>query len=180
METDHRPIHAEYLRRHTHFQRWTRSTGVKSCLIHDSWAASLDLQDAYLHIPIHASHRKYLRFVSNKTVFHFRSLPFGLSTAPWLFTMVMTVVKKMLHEQCVKIFMYLDDWLIVAATPQLCTAHVAIVRALCQQLGLGHKREEIGTSTITGHSSSWGFTLSSAPSCVTRRRRGSRRFENCA
>ena len=50
--------------------------------------ASLDLKDAYFQIPIHPSSRKLLRFTSEGTVYQFRALCFGLSTAPQVFTAV--------------------------------------------------------------------------------------------
>ena len=43
--------------------------------------ASLDLKDAYFQIPIHRSSRKLLRFTLEGTVYQFRALCFGLSTA---------------------------------------------------------------------------------------------------
>ena len=48
--------------------------------------ASLDLKDAYFQIPIHGSSRKLLRFMSEGTVYQFKALCFGLSTAPQVFT----------------------------------------------------------------------------------------------
>ena len=51
-------------------------------LIPGEWVSSIDLSDAYLHIPIHPSSRKYLRFCYKAQVFQFTSLPFGLATAP--------------------------------------------------------------------------------------------------
>ena len=50
--------------------------------------ASLDLKDAYFQIPIHGSSRKLLRFMSKGTVYQFKALCFGLSTAPQVFTRV--------------------------------------------------------------------------------------------
>ena len=44
--------------------------------------ASLDLKDAYCQVPVHPSSRKFLRFVSQGTVYQFKVLCFGLSTAP--------------------------------------------------------------------------------------------------
>ena len=44
--------------------------------------ASLDLKDAYFQVPVHPSSRKFLRFVSQGTVYQFKVLCFGLSTAP--------------------------------------------------------------------------------------------------
>ena len=54
--------------------------------------ASLDLKDAYFQIPIHGSSRKLLRFMSEGTVYQFKALCFGLSTAPQVFTRVFAAV----------------------------------------------------------------------------------------
>ena len=46
------------------------------------WATSIDLKDAYLHVPIHSSNHRWLRFMVQGQAYAFRCLPFGLSTAP--------------------------------------------------------------------------------------------------
>jgi hypothetical protein len=46
------------------------------------WLASVDLKDAYFHVPIRAEHHKYLRFMWQGTVYQFQALPFGLSSLP--------------------------------------------------------------------------------------------------
>src|SRR4029434_4616446 len=43
---------------------------------------TIDLKDAYFHIPIHHRHRKYLRFAFGGIAYQFNALPFGLSLAP--------------------------------------------------------------------------------------------------
>ena len=55
---------------------------IRTSLILGEWVSSIDLSDAYLHIPIHPNSRKYLRFCYRSQVFQFTSLPFGLATAP--------------------------------------------------------------------------------------------------
>ncbi|XP_068214331.1 uncharacterized protein [Palaemon carinicauda] len=47
-----------------------------------AWMVSLDLQDAYFHIPIHPTSSKFLRFVVQGKCFQFKALCFGLNTAP--------------------------------------------------------------------------------------------------
>ena len=61
---------------------------IRASLIPGEWVSSIDLSDAYLHIPIHLNSRKYLRFFHRSQVFQFTSLPFGLATAPQVFTML--------------------------------------------------------------------------------------------
>ena len=50
------------------------------------YAFKIDLQDAYFHVTIHPSSRKYLRFAFENKVYQFWVLPFGLNTAPQVFT----------------------------------------------------------------------------------------------
>ena len=80
------------------------------------WLASLDLKDAYFHVPIRPDHRPYLRFEFQGQVFQFKVLPFGLSTAPRVFTKMLAPVIGLLHSRGIHIFPYLDDCLIVAKT----------------------------------------------------------------
>ena len=44
-------------------------------------------------------------------VYHFVSLPFGLSPAPYIFTMVVKQLALLAREQGIRLKMYLDDWL---------------------------------------------------------------------
>lgn len=45
------------------------------------WISDLDLQDAYFHIAIHLTHRKYLHFTMGQYHFQYGILPFSLSSA---------------------------------------------------------------------------------------------------
>ena len=82
-------------------------------LVPGNYCFSVDLTDAYLHVPVHIASRRYLRVVREGIVYQFRALPFGLSTAPWIFTQIVQEVKKMLHIQSIIIHIYLDDWLVL-------------------------------------------------------------------
>ncbi len=55
------------------------------------WMVSLDLKEAYLHVPIHPSHWRFLRVALRSQageliVYQWKVLPFGLATAPRVFT----------------------------------------------------------------------------------------------
>ena len=67
-----------------HVEKFKMETpeSIRTSLIPGEWVSSIDLSDAYLHIPIHPNSRKYLRFCYKSQVFQFTSLPFGLATAP--------------------------------------------------------------------------------------------------
>ena len=61
---------------------------IRASLRKKEWVTSIDLTDAYLHIPIHPQSQKYLRFHHKGVSYQFTSLPFGLATAPLTFTNV--------------------------------------------------------------------------------------------
>ena len=67
-----------------HFRMFTTNS-VLSSVRKGDYAFKIDLQDAYFHLPIHPSSRKYLRFAFENKVYQFRVLPFGLNTAPQVF-----------------------------------------------------------------------------------------------
>ena len=83
----------------------------QAILVHD-WTVSIDLMDAYLHVPIHPQSRQYLRFMFEGQVFQFMVLLFGMSLSPWIFTKLMEVIASHLRQRAISVFPYLDDWLI--------------------------------------------------------------------
>ncbi|XP_066946936.1 uncharacterized protein [Macrobrachium rosenbergii] len=85
---------------------------VLSAIHQGDWMVTIDMQDAYFHIPVHPDSRKYLRFVFQDRVFQFQALCFGLSTAPQVFTQVLAPLAKWLHLMGINISLYLDDWLL--------------------------------------------------------------------
>ena len=82
---------------------------IRASQIPGEWVSSIDLSDAYLHIPIHPNSRKYLRFCHRSQVFQFTSLPFQLATAPQVFTMIVKEVKLMALSRGIRLHQYLDD-----------------------------------------------------------------------
>ena len=78
------------------------------------------LTDAYLHVPIHSQSQKYLRFHIKGVTYQFTSLPFGLATAPLIFTSIIKEVELMALQSGIRIHQYLDDWQIRAPSEQQC------------------------------------------------------------
>jgi hypothetical protein len=109
---------------------------IWGALLPGNYTISIDLQDAYFHVPIHKEHRKYLRIYHNGVVYQFRALPFGLSTAPWLFTRIMVTVKEFVHLQAIQLYLYLDDWLAQMASHVQGEKEALFLLQLCQELGL--------------------------------------------
>jgi len=127
-----RPLNA-YIKA-KHFRMETLSVVLRSPIKH-SWTTSIDLRDAYLHIPIHHLDHKWLRFKILGQAYAFRCLPFGLSTAPRVFTRVVMNVAAFLRRQGVRIHMYLDDWLISAPSFHLAVQHTHFVLQTARTLG---------------------------------------------
>lgn len=95
----------------------------------------LDLKDAYHLIPIAEAHRKYLRFVFEQELFQFKVLPFGLSSAPLVFTKLCRPVANFLRERGVKLVIYLDDFLIFGASEEECRENINLTVSLLTYLG---------------------------------------------
>ena len=85
---------------------------VRQSLLVNDWTVSIDVTDAYLHVPIHPRSRKYLRFMFKDQVFQFTALPFGMSLSPWIFTKLMDIIAAHLCQSAITLFPYLDNWLI--------------------------------------------------------------------
>ena len=60
----------QYMNKH-HFKMETVNSVRQSIKVND-WAVSIDVTDAYLHVPIHPIFRKYLRFIFEHQVFSSR------------------------------------------------------------------------------------------------------------
>ena len=109
---------------------------VLQSLREGDWLTSIDLKDAYFHVPIHPSSRRYLRFVWDGQVYQFRALCFGLSSAPFIFTRVLQPISVWAHRHHIRLTRYLDDWLIAAPHPDLASQHTLQILQLCGRLGL--------------------------------------------
>ena len=105
----------------------------------EDFLASLDLKDAYFQIPIHPSSRKLLRFMSEGTVYQFRALRFGLSTAPQVFTMVFAAVSAWAHSHGIRLLRNLDDWLVLSSSER--EAKQSLL-SLCRTLGIVMKEKK--------------------------------------
>ena len=98
--------------------------------------ASLELKDAYFQIPIHPSSWKLFRLTSEGTVYQFRALCFGLSTAPKVFTKVFAAVSAWAHSHGIRLLRYLDDWLILSSSEREAKQSVQSLLSICRTLGI--------------------------------------------
>ena len=116
--------------------------------------AKTDLKSAYQHVPVHPADQHLLGIEWNGTTYLDRALPFGLRSAPKLFTAVADGVPwALFHVGVHNGVHYLDDFLLWGPTDSpLCAEN-------CERLGLPVAPEKtVGPCTVQGsHSlaSSW-------------------------
>ncbi|CAL4093496.1 unnamed protein product [Meganyctiphanes norvegica] len=84
---------------------------IASGIVDPLWGCTLDLEDAYYHVPVNWFFQMFLAFVIDGQVYVFQYLPFGLSTAPWAFNRVMKPIKSHLHQLAFRVHSFLDDFL---------------------------------------------------------------------
>ena len=118
-----------------HFHMETPQSVLRSIRQGD-WMISLDLQDAYLQVPVHPESRRYLRFTMRGVPYQFRVLCFGLTTAPQVFTRLMAPISAILHRYGIRMLRYLDDWLILAESRTTCLQARDRLLQVCEELGL--------------------------------------------
>ena len=119
---------------------------------------SLDLKDTYIQVPVHPCSRKFLRFVSQGTVYQFKVLCFGLSTAPQVFTRVFAAVLAWAHTRGIRLLRYLNDWLVLASSETKAHQHVQDLLLLCRDLGIVVNEEK--SDLVPSRSASYlGMTI---------------------
>ena len=154
MASGHRPLH-----RFVDLSPFHMET-IQSVLLsvrQGDWMASIHLKEASLQAPVHPASRHFLRFMFRDTVYHFKALCFGLSTAPQVFTRVMTPVSAILHSLGFRMSRYHDDWLAQSASRESFLRDLQAVLQLCHELGIVVKPQEFQPGSITGGSVSGGY-----------------------
>ena len=117
-----------------HFRMETLSL-ILPQLSSQDWAVSLDLKDAYLHVLVHPQSRKFLGFAFQGVTYQYKVLPFGLKDSPWVFSRVVATLIAHLRRLGLRIFYYLDDWLLVAESKELLESHLRIMVSITQSVG---------------------------------------------
>ena len=71
------------------------------------WAVRVDLKDAYLHVPVALTDRRYFRFRHLGKIYQWRTLPFGYRDAPRFFQKMMIEALRPLRELGIRLVIYL-------------------------------------------------------------------------
>ena len=108
---------------------------VKGLMKKGDWLAKLDLKDAYLSVPMSPVHTHLLRFQWQNQTYQFNTLPFGLSSAPYVFTKLLKPAVAILRRLGIRVVLYLDDMLIMANSKEEARLHLATAMHLLTALG---------------------------------------------
>ena len=118
--------------------RMTTLKEVGQSIRQGDWSITIDLQDAFLHVPMHKDYRRFPRFSWNEKIYQFCRLPFGLTSFPQVFTDITTPLVEFCRIRGIRVIFYLDDILVLASSRTLLCQHRDFVLKLL--LDVGFKR----------------------------------------
>lgn len=107
--------------------------------------AKIDIEHAYRNIPVHPDDRELLGMSWEGEVYIASVLPFGLRSAPKIFSAVADAVEWMgMHAGIMVLLHYLDDFLTMGrANSAECKENLDCLVNLCNRLGLPLKWEKL-------------------------------------
>ncbi len=114
--------------------------------------AKFDIESAYRIVPVHPDDRPLLGMSWRGRVYIDKVLPFGLRSAPKIFSAVVDAMQGIIEQQGVEILHYLDDFLVISPSEGGCEEALAKALQGCQELGV-----PIATHKTVGPSTTMTF-----------------------
>ena len=105
-------------------------------ILAQDWMIKIDLKDAYLQVPIHQQYQHLLQFQWSAKVYQFQCLPFGLKSAPRVFSKVMKPVVGTLRHMGIRLIIYLGDILILHQVKEELIQAIPLICQFFETLGL--------------------------------------------
>ena len=124
-----------------HFKQETFPV-VLDMVQHKDFFTKLDLSDAYFSIGIHPLFQKFLKFQWQGRLFKFVCLPFGLSSAPRVYTKVLKPIYKWFRQQAFRCSYYIDDSLNMNRSQSVCKENVIVMADTLESLGFTVNKEK--------------------------------------
>lgn len=113
----------------------------------------MDLYSGYHQVPLAEESRKMTAFSTDRGLFQWKVLPFGLNVAPASFTRMMTIAFSGLTPQ--KAFIYMDDLIVIGLSENQHLQNLKSVFEMCRKhnLKLNPDKCEFFKSEVTflGH-----------------------------
>ena len=100
------------------------------------WFGKTDFADCFLAFDVRPDFREHLRFAFEGTAYEFKRMPFGLSTAPRLCELLLSIVSFELRRRGVKHSRYVDDVLYFANSKEELEARLATAMEVFAAFGL--------------------------------------------
>ena len=115
--------------------------------------AKIDVESAYRNIPVHPDDRHLLAMSWNGRLFVDTQLPFGLRSAPLIFSAVADALEWIAYDNGISFCLhYLDDFLTIGtAGTDECERNLQLLTSTCTHLGvpLKHEKMEGPSTTLT-------------------------------
>jgi transcriptional regulator of met regulon len=129
------------------------------------WAAKIDLKHAYFHLGIAETLKHYICIKVEDKVFQFQGACFGMSTLPQQWQSVMKVFLKKWRNQGLQCWVYLDDILLVANSPQMVQKQLAKMLEDLENSGMvvNQKKSQLMPTQAVEH---LGFTIDFKQGCL--------------
>ncbi|VDO94089.1 unnamed protein product, partial [Haemonchus placei] len=108
---------------------------VQHLLPYKGYMTTFDLKSGYHHVRIAEQSQRYLGFKWKNTLYKFTVLPFGLSSAPHIFTKILRPLIKKWRAEGKGVALYLDDGLIWASSRAECSAVSQDIRKDLKKFG---------------------------------------------
>ena len=104
----------------------------------------MDVKEAFRLVPVHPSDRLLLGMVWKGDLYIDKVLPFGLRTAPLLFTALVDALEWVIRKRGVNwVFHYVDDFIFVGSpTSSQCSVAMAAAMQVCTELGIPIESEK--------------------------------------
>lgn len=124
------------------------------------YMTSIDMSDAFLHLPVHPDYRRYLRFRWKGQMYQFKTTPFGLSIVPYWYTKITRPILEWARLQGIRVSAYLDDWIILGKTKEEASMNTSKILQCLTHLGwiVNWKKSQLTPKTTLEH---LGFELDS-------------------
>lgn len=106
------------------------------------YMGSIDLKDAYYSVPVRSNFRAYLCFSWEGKLYHFNALPFGLTSAPRVFTKILKPVFSDFRANGHEGFAYLDDCFVIGKSFERCQESLLFLARSLAKLGFSIHREK--------------------------------------
>ena len=121
---------------------------IASGIVGPLWGCTVDLKDAYYHVPMAWFFHGYLAFQVDGRTYVFQFLPFGLAVAPWAFHRVIRPIKGFIHRQSIRFHTYLDDFLVLHPTLVGLRRVTSTILRLLSRLGItvNYKKSHLSPS----------------------------------